>query len=68
MCTGLKTIVRGEEWHKDCYERANPAKGPSRGMGAQVSRCPGCHQEMVVGQDTGKVQHTKLNMATNHAS
>ncbi len=50
---GLKTIVKGEEWHKDCYERANPAKGPYGGLAVQLDRCPGCHQEMIVGQETG---------------
>ncbi len=49
----MKTIVQGQEWHKECYDRANPAKGPSRGLGAQLSRCPGCHQDMVIGQDSG---------------
>jgi hypothetical protein len=51
--SGSKTIVRGEEWHKECYERAHPARGPSGGLKQQVMHCPGCKAAMVVGQDSG---------------
>ena len=50
--TATKTIARGQEWHKECYEIAHPTKGPSAGLGAQTSKCPGCQGQMVVGQDT----------------
>ncbi len=42
--SGERVVVSGRTWHKPCYDKANPVRGPSGRLAAQVSTCPGCSQ------------------------
>eukprot|EP01088_Endostelium_zonatum_P015080 TRINITY_DN354_c0_g1_i1.p1 TRINITY_DN354_c0_g1~~TRINITY_DN354_c0_g1_i1.p1 ORF type:complete len:198 (-),score=45.97 TRINITY_DN354_c0_g1_i1:165-719(-) len=51
--TSEKVVQGGKEWHKPCFEKAFPAKGPSAGFKGNFATCPGCQQVLKTGEETG---------------
>jgi len=45
-----KIIIRGDEWHKDCYDRSKGIRQePTRMWSPNLSTCPGCGHEVPEG-------------------